>query len=101
MHAARVGYFTEGIPLYLGSSLLSGLVSVTVSNPVDVLKSRVMNSPPGTFKTVFHCAADVFRKDGAMAFYRGWTPSYIRLGPNTIIIFLAKEYLTHSTFWNP
>lgn len=39
------------------------------------------------------CAADVLRRDGPGGFMRGWSASYARLGPHTVIMFLAAEKL--------
>lgn len=39
------------------------------------------------------CAKDVFARDGAIGFMKGWSASYARLGPHTVIMFLTAERL--------
>lgn len=39
------------------------------------------------------CAAAVWRGDGVAGFFKGWSASYARLGPHTVIMFLTAEQL--------
>ena len=39
------------------------------------------------------CAARVWADAGAAGFLRGWSASYARLGPHTVIMFTCAEYL--------
>ncbi|KAK9477375.1 mitochondrial carrier domain-containing protein [Lipomyces japonicus] len=74
------------------SSILAGLVATTVCSPVDVVKTRIMNS------RVRHVPASVILKEavkqeGILFAFRGWLPSFIRLGPHTIVTFIVLEQL--------
>jgi solute carrier family 25 (mitochondrial uncoupling protein), member 8/9 len=42
---------------------------------------------------IFGTISQVLRTDGLAGFMRGWSPSYARLGPHTIIMFLTAEQL--------
>ncbi|KAH7150151.1 mitochondrial carrier domain-containing protein [Dactylonectria estremocensis] len=79
----------DGLSTQLLSSLLAGLVAATVTNPIDVVKTRAMLS---TNKT---CIRDIIselsRTEGLGWMFKGWVPSFLRLGPYTICTFLFLE----------
>jgi len=85
--------FNDGVSTYFLSSMISGLVTVTASNPVDVVKSVIMSSPRGTYNSGFGCALSLLRNHGLFYFLKGWGPSYVRLGPHTVITFMVLEQL--------
>jgi dicarboxylate transporter 10 len=74
---------------HFSASLLAGAVATTVCSPVDVLKTRIMSSKEN--KSVVRLLADVYRAEGVRWMFRGWVPSFIRLGPHTIATFLFLE----------
>jgi solute carrier family 25 uncoupling protein 8/9 len=39
------------------------------------------------------CTADLLRREGAAALFKGWSANYARLGPQTVIIFVVAEQL--------
>jgi len=79
----------EGLTLHFTASFLAGFVATTVCSPVDVIKTRIMSSHEshGLAKLL----ADVYRFEGVGWMFRGWVPSFIRLGPHTIATFLFLE----------
>lgn len=44
-------------------------------------------------KTAAVIVRDSFRNEGMGWLFRGWTPAFIRLGPNTVLIFIGLEQL--------
>lgn len=82
----------EGTGLHLTSSMIAGLVTTTITNPLDVIKTRMFVGGK-TYSNAFQCAADVMKKDGLIGFMKGWSASYARLGPHTVIMFLTAERL--------
>jgi solute carrier family 25 uncoupling protein 8/9 len=42
---------------------------------------------------VLHCAASIVREDGPLGLLKGWVVQYIRLGPQTMVIFMVMEQL--------
>lgn len=52
------------------------------------MKSRVMNSDK--YKNMFTVFKEEIKKEGIKFVFRGWMPSFIRLGPHTIITFVNK-----------
>jgi hypothetical protein len=55
------------------------------------ISPRAMNSTQRL--TVRAICRDVIAKEGAAAFFRGWVPSYCRLGPHALICFPVFEQL--------
>lgn len=80
---------------HFSASLLAGLVATTVCSPVDVVKTRIMNSAKKSRGTMA-ILADAVQKEGILFAFRGWVPSFVRLGPQTIITFLVLEQLKHT-----
>ncbi|KAI3403098.2 DIC1 [Candida oxycetoniae] len=77
---------------HFSASLLAGLVATTVCSPADVVKTRIMNSK-GTGKSAFSILRSAVQNEGIGFMFRGWVPSFIRLGPHTIVTFLVLEQL--------
>ncbi|CCH58373.1 hypothetical protein TBLA_0A05800 [Henningerozyma blattae CBS 6284] len=77
------------------ASLLAGLVATTICSPADVMKTRIMNAhkSEGAEKSATRILLDAIKKEGPTFMFRGWLPSFVRLGPFTIIIFLTVEQL--------
>ncbi len=82
----------QGMPLHLLSSMASGFISTIVTNPIDVVKTRMfMNRDK--HMSPYLCIKYIYQLDGIEGFFKGWTASYIRVGPQTIIMFLVIEQL--------
>ncbi|GME70434.1 unnamed protein product [Ambrosiozyma monospora] len=74
------------------SSLFAGLVATTVCSPADVLKTRIMSSS-GSNQSALGILMNAVKTEGVGFMFRGWTPAFIRLGPHTILTFIALEQL--------
>lgn len=61
----------DNIPLHLISAFGAGFAATVIASPVDVVKTRFMNSPPGLYKSAFHCAIATLKHNGITAFYKG------------------------------
>lgn len=72
------------------ASFLAGFVATTVCSPVDVIKTRIMSASEKTGGVVY-LLRDIYRNEGVSWMFRGWVPSFIRLGPHTIATFLFLE----------
>ncbi|KAJ3129074.1 hypothetical protein HK098_002666 [Nowakowskiella sp. JEL0407] len=73
------GYFKDNLTTHFGASTLAALVATTATNPIDVVKTRIMSSPPGTYKGTIDGMVKIVTKEGTMALMKGWTPSFTRL----------------------
>lgn len=85
----KSSYFSEGILRDFTSAVLAGFVATTVCSPMDVMKSRIMNS--NKCKNMLLTFKEEIKKEGIRFIFRGWTPSFIRLGPHTTITFIIFE----------
>ncbi|KJE94854.1 solute carrier family 25 [Capsaspora owczarzaki ATCC 30864] len=78
---------------HLYASMASGFVATVVTQPVDVIKTRIMNSKTGEFAGPIDCLRRTLAGEGASALYKGFWPAYARLGPHTILTFIFLEKL--------
>ncbi|KAM5345900.1 hypothetical protein ACJ41O_011761 [Fusarium nematophilum] len=79
----------DGIPLQLLASVLAGFVATTACNPIDVIKTRVMSQGGST--SVMGMVTGLTRSEGLRWAFRGWLPSFARLGPHTAATLLLLE----------
>ncbi|SPO03466.1 probable dicarboxylate carrier protein [Cephalotrichum gorgonifer] len=79
----------DDMATHFTASFLAGVVAATVTSPVDVVKTRVMSGHTG--HGVMSVLKDLYKADGLGWMFRGWTPSFLRLGPQTISTFLFLE----------
>uniref|UniRef100_A0A4W5KNS0 Solute carrier family 25 member 10 n=1 Tax=Hucho hucho TaxID=62062 RepID=A0A4W5KNS0_9TELE len=68
-----------------------GGCATVLCQPLDVLKTRLMNSK-GEYMGLLHCVTDT-AKLGPNAFYKGLVPAGIRLIPHTVLTFIFLEQL--------
>lgn len=84
----------DGPIIHFLASFVSGLVTTTATSPVDVIKTRIMNSK-GQYSGPIDCLAKLLRNEGPRALFRGWLPNYLRLGPHFIISLPLYEQLRY------
>ncbi|XP_075230598.1 dicarboxylate carrier 1 isoform X2 [Lycorma delicatula] len=81
------GYFHDNPTTHFLASLAAGGVATTLTQPLDVLKTRAMNAKPGEYKNlwaiVIHTA-----KVGPLGFFKGYVPAFLvcRFHPNVTLI---------------
>ncbi|ROL53064.1 Mitochondrial dicarboxylate carrier [Anabarilius grahami] len=85
------GLMTDNIFTHIFASLIAGGCATVLCQPMDVVKTRLMNSK-GEYKGVIHCLTDT-GKLGPKAFYKGLVPAGIRLIPHTVLTFIFLEQL--------
>ena len=69
-----------------------GAIATTMTQPLDVLKTRAMNAKPGEFNGPLHLIRFTAQQ-GPAAFFKGYVPAFARLGPHTILTFVFFEQL--------
>ena len=96
----KTGRSTDGLATHLFASIVSGLVTTTVVNPFDVIKTRIMTDGTNTaeggrrrYRHAIDCAMQTWRAEGASAFSKGWLPNYLRLGPHFILSLPLAEFI--------
>ncbi|NXE70383.1 DIC protein, partial [Calcarius ornatus] len=85
------GFLSDNVFTHFLSSFVAGLCATFLCQPLDVLKTRLMNSH-GEYQGVTHCAMET-AKLGPLAFYKGFVPAAVRLVPQTVLTFLFLEQL--------
>ena len=74
----------------------AGLAATTITAPVDVVKTH-MYCNGAKYASPLACAGDIFAREGARGFFKGWTANYARLGPQTTLMFVFMENMRHIT----
>jgi solute carrier family 25 (mitochondrial uncoupling protein), member 8/9 len=87
----KYGILNDGTPCHLVCGSLAGLNAVIVGSPVDVMKTKMMNAPIGTFKGPVDCFMQTWKSGGVGAFYAGFGPNFGRLASFNCVCFLAFE----------
>ena len=72
------------------SSFMCGLAGALASNPVDVVRTRMMNqrvlSGNPMYKGTLDGVMQTWKNEGFFALYKGFWPNWLRLGPWNIIV---------------
>ena len=92
--AGRTGV-PDGFPTFFVSSLATSFITVTVMNPLDVISSRLYQSAgkATAYSGPIDCGLQTVRAEGVWALQKGWLAQYARLGPHTILTFVALEQI--------
>jgi len=84
-------YEWDGLRGHVAASMLAGIVTTTLTNPFDVIKTR-MYVKDGK-DNILRQVKGLYLERGLLGFLSGWTASYARLGPHTMIMFVCAEYI--------
>ncbi|PGH23522.1 hypothetical protein AJ80_02476 [Polytolypa hystricis UAMH7299] len=83
---------SDNLATHFTASLMAGFTATTIASPVDVIKTRVMSAGPETKgHGLMRVLRDICRNEGYVWMFRGWVPSFVRLGPHTVVTFLFLE----------
>jgi len=89
------GLMSDQMPCHFVSGMASGLITTIVASPVDVVKTRYMNATPGIYKNPMDCVIRTAKEGGALAFYKGFIPSFIREVCWATVMFVSFEQFKH------
>ncbi|XP_066476022.1 putative mitochondrial transporter UCP3 isoform X2 [Tiliqua scincoides] len=87
------GLWKDNFPCHFVAAFGAGFCATVVASPVDVVKTRYMNSIPGQYKNALNCTLTMVMKEGPTAFYKGFMPSFLRLGSWNVVMFVSFEQL--------
>lgn len=79
----------DNLYTHFTASFMAGFVATTICSPVDVIKTRVMSAK--TQEGLVSLVTRITAAEGFGWMFKGWVPSFIRLGPHTIATFLFLE----------
>lgn len=86
----------------MGSSAVAGFTAALFSLPFDLIKSRLMAQKPNPetgvlpYKGIADCALKIFKAEGPMGFFAGFSAYYGRCAPHAMIILLSIESITEA-----
>lgn len=85
------------------SSFIASMGSAVASTPIDVVRTRLMNQrrtrtvggrlPPHIYAGSIDCLLQTVKNEGFLALYKGFIPTWFRMGPWNIIFFITYEQL--------
>jgi len=90
------------LPTKLGSAAVAGFTAALFSLPFDVIKSRLMaqkidiETGKMPYKGIGDCAVQIFKKEGPIGFFAGFSAYYGRCAPHAMIILLSIETITQT-----
>ncbi|XP_048453584.1 mitochondrial uncoupling protein 2-like isoform X2 [Rhincodon typus] len=87
----KYNFMTDNLPCHFCSAFGAGFCTTIVASPVDVVKTRYMNSAPGQYSSALSCSFIMLTKEGFTAFYKGFMPSFLRLGSWNVIFSFWKS----------
>lgn len=67
----KANLMTDDLPCHFTSAFGAGFCTTVIASPVDVVKTRYMNSALGQYRSAGHCALTMLQKEGPRAFYKG------------------------------
>lgn len=86
-----------GVKGHIVGSTVAGFVATAVSIPLDSAKTRVQNMKTVNgvpeYTGMVDALVKTVRKEGVLSLWKGFTPYFLRLGPHTILTFLALEQM--------
>ncbi|XP_052755096.1 mitochondrial 2-oxoglutarate/malate carrier protein [Galleria mellonella] len=91
-----LGYISEGIFLHFCASMVSGLITTIASMPVDIIKTKIQNAAKG--ESQLSVVTNLLRTEGVFSLWKGFLPYYARLGPHTVLTFIALEQMNAAYF---
>lgn len=60
------------MPCHFTAAFAAGFCTTVVASPVDVVKTRFMNSSSGQYSGAINCALTMLKTEGPTAFYKGY-----------------------------
>ncbi|XP_076953469.1 mitochondrial uncoupling protein 3-like [Bidens hawaiensis] len=73
------------------ASMMSGLTATTISCPADVVKTRMMNQVGNGYTSSYDCLVKTIRFEGFRALWKGFFPTWARLGPWQFVFWVSYE----------
>lgn len=93
------GQLFHGLPLLFCSILASSFVANVVSNPFDVVKSRLQNQQADrdgnvAYRSMTDALTKIVAHEGVWKLWAGFVPAFLKLAPYTIISLTLTEKIT-------
>uniref|UniRef100_A0A8C3NTQ3 Uncoupling protein 3 n=1 Tax=Cyanoderma ruficeps TaxID=181631 RepID=A0A8C3NTQ3_9PASS len=89
----RAQLMADNVPCHFVAAFGAGFCATVVASPVDVVKTRYMNASPGQYRNALSCLLALLTQDGPAGLYKGFVPSFLRLGSWNVVMFVSYEQL--------
>ncbi|KAL2385069.1 hypothetical protein RJZ90_001532 [Blastomyces dermatitidis] len=92
-------YSEKELPSYqtMVIGLISGAMGPFSNAPIDTIKTRLQRTPaqPGqtALSRITTISSEMFKQEGARAFYKGITPRVMRVAPGQAVTFTVYEFI--------
>ncbi|KAJ7426082.1 hypothetical protein WISP_19115 [Willisornis vidua] len=83
----------DNVPCHFVAAFGAGFCATVVASPVDVVKTRYMNASPRQYRNALSCLLALLMQDGLVGLYKGFVPSFLRLGSWNVVMFVSYEQL--------
>ena len=70
---------------------MAGLFSIVVTNPFDVVKTRMQSTTASQYTSTFDCFRQIAVRESPFMFYSGAVARSMRVVPGQGIIFMSAE----------
>lgn len=90
--------FKDNMLTHFCASFFAGFCTAATSNPIDVVRTRIMNETVAAgqrarYTNPISSVVMIVRAEGMAGLYKGFVPSYIRLGSATVMFLMLYEQL--------
>ncbi|KAG6797922.1 mitochondrial 2-oxoglutarate/malate carrier protein-like [Apis mellifera caucasica] len=90
----------ESVELHFFASMLSGFLTTFNSMPFDIAKTRIqtlkgVGKPPGLITMLI----TITKTEGFLALWKGFWPTYCKIGPHTVLTFIINEQIANLYRW--
>ncbi|XP_006611477.2 mitochondrial 2-oxoglutarate/malate carrier protein-like [Apis dorsata] len=90
----------ESVELHFFASMLSGFLTTFNSMPFDIAKTRIQTlkgvaKPPGLITMLI----TITKTEGFFALWKGFWPTYCKIGPHTVLTFIINEQIANLYRW--
>jgi hypothetical protein len=75
------------------SSIVGAMCSLTVSSPMDVVKTRIQNKNFGEKVSALKIAGRMLTQEGPQSFFKGMVPKLLTVGPKLVFSFTVAQWL--------
>lgn len=86
----KTPYFKDNTATHFTASLIAALVATILTNPFDVVKTRIMDHKKGdkgvAYKGSLDALVKISQSEGLRGLYKGFLPFFTRLGPQTVLV---------------
>eukprot|EP01091_Cochliopodium_minus_P002392 TRINITY_DN12257_c0_g1_i1.p1 TRINITY_DN12257_c0_g1~~TRINITY_DN12257_c0_g1_i1.p1 ORF type:complete len:286 (+),score=75.50 TRINITY_DN12257_c0_g1_i1:34-891(+) len=89
----NTGFLSDGILVQTMASFVAGFFATCVSLPIDILKTRIQTMKDQTYKSPLDCLKKTIQVEGVLSLWKGFSPYFLRLGPQTVFTWIFMEQL--------